>query len=145
MARGFDEGVRAYTQTFRTGAVEGVYVLPVNDNGTYVPSIAYEEYVLGFVTSYLKCTRDFDIQPPYYVFLSFVAIKGCRLYVDPMLSDRTREVLEDVVCVPEVVIRDREGDLTQLLRPVFDMVWNIFGHSRSMNYDRDGNRSGRRR
>ena len=101
LARGFDEGVRAYTQTFRTGAVEGVYVLPVNDNGTYVPSIAYEEYVLGFVTSYLKCTRDFDIQPPYYMFLSFVAIKGCRLYVDPMLSDRTREVLEDVVCVPE--------------------------------------------
>ena len=132
VARGFDEGVRAYTQIFRTGAVEGVYVLPVNDDGPYVPSIAYEEYVLSFVASYLKCTQDFDIEPPYYVFLSLVATKGCRFFVGPMLSDRAREVREDVVCVPEAVIRDREVDLTQSLRPVFDTVWNIFGYSRSM-------------
>lgn len=138
MAREFGGQVQAYAQTFRTGAVEGVHVLPIRENEMYVPSVSYERDVMRFVESYLKCTQDFEIEPPYYVFLSFVGATGCGFHVNPMLAERDVRLQEEVVCVPEVLVRDREGEPAEVLRPVFDMVWNTFGYLRSMNYDRDG-------
>ena len=138
LARDFSGDVQAYTQTFRTGAVEGVYVLPVRGEEMYVPSVSYESYVVRFLANYLKCAQDFEVGPPYYVFLSFVGATECRFHVSPMLAARDVRLREDVVSVPEVVIRDREGAPAKVLRPVFDMVWNAFGYVRSMNYDRDG-------
>ena len=41
--------------------------------------------------------------------------------------------------LPEVTIEDRSEQPYNILRPVFDMVWNGFGFIRSLNYDEQGN------
>ena len=99
-------------------------MLPVGEDGMYVPSIAYEKDIVGFFANYLRCAPDFEVEPPYYVFLSFVGATGCGFYVGPMLAARDIRLQEEVVCVPEVLIRDPGDEPAQVLRPVFDMVWN---------------------
>ena len=51
-------------------------------------------------------------------------------------------MVEDVLNLPEIVIEERAAEPTKVLRPLFDMVWNAFGFSRSFNYDEQGNWSG---
>ncbi len=50
---------------------------------------------------------------------------------------------EDMLILPKVVIQDRGDKPEQVLRPVFEMVWNAFGFVRSFNYDNEENRVGR--
>ena len=50
---------------------------------------------------------------------------------------------EDMSILPEVVIQDRGEIPEQVLRPVFDRVWNAFGFARSFNYDEQNNWIGR--
>ena len=50
---------------------------------------------------------------------------------------------EDMSILPEVVIQDRGEKPEQVLRPVFDRVWNASDFVRSFNCDNENNRVGR--
>ena len=128
---------RAYAQTLRTGAVEWVQVLSGNDDGMALFSTAYEQEVMGCLTEYFRFADVFHIEPPYYVFLSFVGVLGCQL-VDPRQFLRPEEPLtlrENMLVLPEVVIQTPDVEPANVLRPAFDRVWNAFGFVRSLNYD----------
>ena len=133
-------GSRAYAQTFRKGAAEWALVLSGHDERMVLPSAAYERDVMRCLTDYLGFAAGFDIEPPYYVFLSFGGVRGCQLS-GPRETHWMEERLtlrEDVLIVPEVVIEDRDVQPARVLRPAFDRVWNAFGFVRSLNYDDDG-------
>jgi hypothetical protein len=42
------------------------------------------------------------------------------------------------VVLPEILIESETADLPRAFKPVFDMVWNAFGHLKSGNYDAAG-------
>lgn len=130
---------RAYAQTFRTGAVESASVLGIYNDRTFIPSVGYEEKVMKCLAEYIEFSREFAINPPYFFFLSFVGVRGYTLAVDrSMLWRGVPTLQENMVVLPEVLIADRDVLPHQLLRPVFDMVWNAFGFTRSLNYDDQG-------
>ena len=131
---------RGYAQTFRNGAAEWALVLREHEECMVLPSAAFEQDVMWCVTDYLGFAARFDIEPPYYVFLAFVGVRGCQL-AGPRETHWLEERLtlrEDVLIVPEVVIEDRDVQPARELRPAFDRVWNAFGFVRSLNYDDDG-------
>ena len=129
----------SYTQIFRSGAAEGVSVLGVRDGRMLLPSTAYEEEVAEFVRRYLEVAVSLEIELPFYVFLSLVGVRGCQLGMSRRMWPRDDALADDVLTLPEVLVEDREGDPYRVLRPAFDMVWNAFGYSHSMNYDSHGN------
>ena len=131
---------RAYAQTFRNGAAEWALVLRGHEERMMLPSAAFEQDVMRCLTDYLGFAAAFDIEPPYYVFLSFAGVRGCQL-VGPRETHWLEERLtlrEDILVVPEVVIEDRDVQPARVLRPAFDRVWNAFGFARSLNYDDAG-------
>lgn len=131
---------RGYAQTFRNGAAEWALVLTGHEGRMVLPSAAYERDVMRCLTDYLGFAAGFDIEPPYYVFLSFGGVRGCQLAgsrVTHWLEERMT-LREDVLIIPEVVIEDRNVQPARVLRPAFDRVWNAFGFVRSLNYDDDG-------
>lgn len=131
----------AYTQTFRTGAAEGVLALSNDRESPLVlQSQTFEYEAAGFVTQCLKVAANLEIEPPFYAFLSFVRVRGCRLGVPRGTSWPGQEVAlpDDVMRLPEIVIEDRNEDAFKVLRPAFDMVWNAFGLPGSRNYDKEG-------
>ena len=131
-----------YAQMFRNGAVEAASVLERNEDGTVLlPSEAYEKEAANFVSGYLRVTGNLEIEPPYYVFLSFVGIRGCQFAVSRGIQrgSGVRSFARDTMVLPEAVIEDRGEHPINTLRPRFDMVWNAFGFAGSMNYDPQGN------
>ena len=141
------EASRAYTQIFRTGVVESVSVLSTQDGRVLLPSTEYEEDIIKMLTEYLQVAANLEVQPPYFVFLSFACVKGARLGLPSnrrwWRDEQTHTVPEDTLMLPEVVIDEHDVPVEKLLRPLFDTVWNAFGFIRSFNYDEQGDRVGR--
>ena len=135
----------AYAQIFRTGSIESACVLGIHNDRMFIPGVGYEKEIMDCLANYIEFTREFAIEPPYFLFLSFVGVRGYTLAVDRgMLWPRSvRTLQEDMIILPEVVVSDRDEQPHQLLKPVFDMVWNAFGFIRSFNYDDQGRWIGR--
>lgn len=161
----YEKPVRTYAQVFRTGVVESVALLKTDhEKSLGIPegqmilhSKIYEQETINFLTHYLKFATEFEIVPPYYVFLSFIGLQDVNLVVlegeiqKKQKMERiaeTREIRQGgllvpfkgkMMMLPEVVIEEQDAPLSQSLRPLFDMVWNAFGYIRSFNYDEQGN------
>lgn len=41
--------------------------------------------------------------------------------------------------LPDILIDDIDSDASQILHPIFDIIWQGFGWERSINYDGNGN------
>jgi hypothetical protein len=134
---------KAYTQLFRTGAVEAVATLL--DDGK-VPFLTQQDEtkLKDWLDGFLPMLGALGIEPPIYVFLSLVGVRGCRFHWrDPRLgSEEVGPLHEDMLVMPEMVIEHYGGETATLLRPLFDMAWNAFGLPRSFNYDDEGNWTG---
>ena len=134
-----------YTQLYGDGRVEGLdnLTLPrrVESEGKEIPMGAIEGLTMSYVSQMLTLLKTFEFQPPFYVFLSFVGVEGCTLAAPSghHFFDMDREsITQNELLLPEVVIEDWEDDLPTKFQPVFDMVWNAAGVSRSLSYDADG-------
>ena len=132
----------AYTQVFRSGVLEYVSVslLRPIDGEMILPSVLYEQEMIQLLTRYLKFARELELHPPYYVFLSFLGVSGCRFGVQINFPIFHEPVLnEDMLILPEVVVQNRDEEPHEILHPIFDMVWNSFGFAKSKHYDDSGN------
>ena len=96
---------------------------------------------MKFMDDYFAYAGRLEIEPPYFIFLSFVGIKGCR-FAGPreLMRPETFSMLrEQFIMLPEIIVQDRESQPQEFMRPAFDMVWNAFGFARSFNFDNEGN------
>lgn len=132
----------SYTQLFRSGRIEAVVdgFLVENEERRAIPSEWYEEKLVDSTRTYLNSLAKLDIQPPIVFLLTMTGMKGATMAAggvrfDPYLSPINR----DVLMFPDVLIETYDCDLPQVLRPVFDSVWNACGYKRSFNYDEEGN------
>ena len=130
----------AYVQIFRSGAVESASVLLHPTGKMVLPSVGYEEDVLEFVASYAKFAREMEIEPPHFLFLAFVGVRGYLFGVRDRVPRRrgSEAFTDDVVVLPEVVMLEHDDEPHKVMKPAFDMVWNTFGFIGSQNYDDNG-------
>lgn len=133
------EGSGGYTQIFRNGIVEAISVVTSWNDDKSIPSQWYEEKIIEASRHYFPALESFGVVPPAYVFVSLCGVTGYRFAVDPRkFFERDRVADRDSLILPEVIIESWTGDPAELLRPVFDMVWNAYGYIRSFNYDDAG-------
>ena len=130
----------AYVQIFRSGAVESACVLWHREGNKVLPSRMYEADVLEFVSNYVRVARHLEIEPPHFLFLSFVGVRGYLFGVraDVRLRRGSEAFKDDVVVLPEVVMLEHDDEPHKVMKPAFDMVWNAFGFIGSQNYDDNG-------
>ena len=50
----------------------------------------------------------------------------------------------DVLVLPDVIFEAYESDVSSVMRPAFDAMWNACGFVRSFNYDENGDWAGER-
>jgi hypothetical protein len=75
-----------------------------------------------------------------YVGLSLCNAKGCALIYDAggYWVDSGAKLDEEVIALPECVIEGPDADVQILMKPMFDMIWNAFGHFQSGKYNHEG-------
>jgi len=130
-----------YCQLFFNGGIEAVQANIIRGEGEQrlIASVSYENDVIKAVKSYLQGYRRIEVDTP---IVASLALLDCQ---DAVLSVRSylfrsghRPRLRNVMIFPNVIIDDFDADLTMVLKPIFDSVWNAFGYPRSMNYDDNG-------
>jgi Schlafen, AlbA_2 len=126
----------SYTQLFRSGALESVTNDVVGRNG-YADAYWIEREIVTVMIQYLEVLQKLELPPPIAVMLSILNSKG----VSTMHGKHSRSptaIDRDLLTTPDVLIDDLTIDVTSVLRPVFDALWNAFGMPRSASYDAKG-------
>ena len=129
-----------YVQFFRTGQIESV------DIGMFKPYLAreipiseLEEKVINSSGQYLEALKNVGINLPIMMKLTLLGVNG--YYIAPQKPfDQPRPISEDDLILPGVLIEGWNVDTAQLLKPMFDTIWNACGKPCSPNYDEEGNR-----
>jgi hypothetical protein len=110
------------------------------DEYAYMPSVAYEKYLIDAVEGYLGALKKLEVQCPVIVAVTIMQATGVGM--DPEIAlkwDEGAPIDRDMLLLPDVLVEDYECSVPRLLRPIFDAVWNATGFERSPNYDEEGN------
>ncbi|MGA4005805.1 helix-turn-helix domain-containing protein [Ralstonia nicotianae] len=133
-----------YTQFFRNGFVEAVYVIsrPAGEDAqrSVLPGTAYENFAAQFLTRVRAELQHAGFHPEVTVMMSLLGADRVELgfnrfnwNVDATQGrfDRTTVVLPDVL-VPA------EAEALSGLKPMFDLVWQAAGMHGSINFNAAG-------
>ena len=126
----------AYTQIFRTGAIELVGSMGEKAQSDVVYlTFAYESQVIKAVKKCLAGLRKLDFSVPFYLLLSLTRTHLARL----TLPHRGSSNLFDCnrVIAPEVELWQPDN-LEDVMRPAFNVIANAAGYSHSLNYSESG-------
>lgn len=132
----------AYTQIFRNGIIESVDVsiLGVNENSSFHGE-RYERKLVEAVKRYTTLQKSLGIDPPFFIMVSFLGVRGYKIVhpkFDNTFYSSTDEIDRNNLIIPEVMVEDFDVNLAEVMRPIFDAVWNAAGRSGSINYDEAG-------
>lgn len=132
----------AYTQVFRSGAIEGAesYMLRRDVNGMdLIPSVSFEEMLIDGLRNYLAILRDLEVPPPYLVGLSLLGVRGLRMGIGQnFFRDELIPIDRDDLIIPEALVEDATTESHIVLRPLIDAVWNAVGWKGSPNFTDQG-------
>lgn len=138
-----DRATRTYVQLFRNGSVEAAISWPGRSDGDrlLIPSITYEEEIVKALPRLLRLQASIGVSPPAFLMMSIVGIGGFSLGVNPsedLFGDIGRPVDRNEILLPEVLLESLDVEVSKVLQPLFDIVWNSAGYERSLNFDEDG-------
>ncbi len=79
-----DKKVYSYVQLFRNGIIEAIdgSMLEPNECGFTIPSRVYEQELINSFKSYLNILSALTAEPPMYIFLTLLSVKGYSMAVD---------------------------------------------------------------
>jgi hypothetical protein len=140
-ARGDSADLAAYVQVFRNGAIETGKALV---NGSYIGNDV-EPAIIGRVKTLLNLQRELGVEPPIFVMLSFLGVRGCPVIPPPHAQgvNSGRDIDLDFLPLPECAVLEFETPVERFLRPAFDALYQSAGMPRSYNYDENGEWIGR--
>jgi hypothetical protein len=133
----------SYTQVYRNGAIEAVegrlFSRKYQDKQIIAP-VSYERYVTEYLTYCFQLLRDLGPNAPIVVALSLVQTRGLQLVTETRGYPEFGQTIDtDTLILPETVVQELSTPANQILRPIFDLVWNASGFPRSRNFDAVGN------
>ncbi|MCJ7654562.1 MAG: ATP-binding protein [Dehalococcoidia bacterium] len=132
--------VYSYVQLFRNGIIEAVEasMLRPREHGLYIPSVLYEQELISSLSNYLSLLETLIVEPPIFVFLTLLGVKGYRMGTDRIDElDELNAIDRDIILSPEILIENYQVIAEDVLMPCFDSIWNACGFSSSWNY-KDG-------
>lgn len=138
---------RSYLQIFRNGCIEAVDVSLISVREGQAPTISsgpYEHALVEALSRFLSIQKRIGVETPLFAMVSLLGVSG--FVVEPAASrrdlfwrDHARPIDRNDLVLSEVMIDSFEIDHAQVLKPVFDAIWNASGWPRSLNYNNTGN------
>lgn len=135
----------SYLQVFRNGIIEAVDTNNlIKYEGRRLVDPNYESMILEGIAQYLKVQSNLGVEPPLFIMLSFLGVRGYEMAVDDGWGRRSKLIDRDALLINEIMLESFDVNFVSLMKPSFDIVWNSTGYSRSPSYDQEGNWIGRR-
>jgi hypothetical protein len=136
-------GLRSYIQLFRSGLAEVVGAAYTVEDHKLLRIAAIETEIFGIVARVMGVQRRLGIDPPTSVLVSIANVEGYRFSTEnPFLSDfGNRPIDRAMLLLPDVLIASFPSDATEvsvLLQPAFDALWQAAGFPRALDYADSG-------
>ena len=131
----------SYTQIFRQGMIESVCNMWDTEN--IIPSCAYEDWLLKTIKNYLDILNGLNIDFPIIIMVSLLDVKGFKMNISKDLEWRLiipneNKIDRDNLIINGVIMNNKNEDISKLVKPIFDAVWNSCGFANSLNYNGEG-------
>lgn len=140
---GRNDKSHSYVQLYRNGIIEAVegLILREDKENKIIPSLTYELELLKSLAEYLNMAREIGINMPIVIFLTLVGVKDWEMGVDKIRfwDNDYYKIDRDILQLPEIIIESYNIEPKDILRPMFDLIWNACGFKRSLNFDESGN------
>ncbi len=126
---------RSYVQLFRNGIIEAVEGWSLRPHGQrlIIPSIRYEQELIHSLTDYLAVLKTLEVEPPIFIFLTLLGVKGYSMAVSEHRESHTID--RDLLLLPEIIVDGYDVKAEKALKPCFDSIWNACGFPKSLNYN----------
>lgn len=138
---------RSYLQIFRNGSIEAVeaFLLRPDGSNRIIRSVDFERELLNALPRFLSIQNRLGVEPPLFIMLSLHGVSGYTMGVDTSRfhSSFIYPIDRDALIIPEIIIENFECNHSEVMRPLFDAIWNAAGWERSMNYNETGQWVGR--
>ena len=135
------EDGRAYLQVFRNGTMEAVDANYINMTHPSLQTHHWMQYnevaFLNGLERGLQIYKALGIRPPFIVFISLLGVRGYRIYIKDYYAHQFA-FNQDVMLLPDVLVENFDTPVDELLRPVFDAIWNEGGFAHCLNYKETG-------
>jgi len=143
----YDQGNRSvgisYLQVFRNGTIEAVDAWILRDRpkvGRLIPAQFFESKLVEAVGRFLRRQKQLGVEPPVFVMLSLLRVSGYVMATGsryPNLHDLTdfHPIDRNDLLVSEVMVDNLDSDPPQVMKPIFDAIWNAAGYPGSIYYD----------
>ena len=135
---GEEDKNRRYLQVFRRGEVEYVdcNILGEKEHKT-ISGPTYEKETIDKVDKYLKLMKDLGVETPILIMISLLGAKGWSMsYTFPHgFEPSPYSIDRDALKIPDIMIEDHDKEVSHILKPVFDTIWQACGLPRSLNYN----------
>jgi hypothetical protein len=142
-----DGTFRSYTHFFRNGILEAVTtsLLETRQVPGYrlIPHIALEEELLDYLPNCFHSLHHIGVRPPASVALTLIGVRGLRIAGAYGLY-QGNEIREETLIIPGTIVESFSMPANEILRPMFDRIWNACGLLQSPNFDAQGNWAPRR-
>lgn len=130
-------GTHGYSQFFRNGYLESVQVLSPGGGRpkAVLPSLRYEEDLMRFVSNIRAELAHLGISQEFTIMLSLLRADEVELGIDRfnyMLDEQQGYFDRKTVVLPDVLLQGNAPE-AEALKPLFDLVWQSAGLSRSFN------------
>jgi hypothetical protein len=137
-----DGATHAYTQLFRSGALEAVDAVGHDGQRAYIASTTFENRLVAALRNYLMFYKAIDAGVPIFIFLSLIGMSRCFFrtpmeYASQGFYDYG-PLRTDVVAQLEATADSDPADIPRVMRSSFNTVWNAFGLPQSDKYNAQG-------
>lgn len=129
--------IYAYDQIFRNGIYEAYtasFLYPADQGGQKFMFLYGKEFVknvLTKITSAFELLKYFEIEPPFFISLSFYGLQNSRINDNYNISN---EFVRTELHLPQIVIPQYESKIYEHLKPILDILWQAAGIPNSPLY-----------
>jgi len=132
----YERSCYSYLQLFRNGSVEAVNtsLLQFTERENLPPERyikdRYEDKVLEIVRNVMSVQKDLGVEPPLFVMLSFLGVKGYEIaFSGTSAFGEGYKIDQNDLLLPEEVIESFDSDTEDAMQRIYGVVWNAAGYS----------------
>jgi len=123
-----EHGHMHYMQIFRNGTVETVASIRDHAEEKLIHADRFPHFCAAFCFQNLAFVKEVGINPPAFVCLTLIGVKGYRIGVCGKRRLFPAGTIDrDILQLPEKLVKSYDVDPLDILGPMFDVVWQTCG------------------
>lgn len=131
-----------YTHLYRNGIIEVVMgptgLVFEKEGKKWIGSELYERNLLNYLPTCFRVFGEIEASGPVVVALTLTNARGFGMS-NPMSYMETSFLIDrETLVLPEAIVQDLSVEPFEILKPMFDLVWNACGFAASRNFDNEG-------